>query len=325
MSARGARVRSLVIIPTYNERDNLPLLVPAILKQGPDYDLLVVDDGSPDGTGELADRFAERTPRLSVIHREAKLGLGTAYVAGFRYALDHGYDLAFEMDADFSHDPADLPRLRQAVEHADLAIGSRWTRGGSTENWSLLRKAISRGGSLYARLLLGLPIRDLTSGFKCFRRCVLQALDLEALKSNGYGFQVEVNYRVYQLGFRIAEVPIHFADRTAGQSKMSKRIVLEAAGVVWQLRHTRAPEASHVPRSVPGAARGAADSSAMPGAAEPAPSHDVSAGTTAGVGQAHAGSPDRVEPAQADQPDDRPRGPDPGQALTGPAGRGRER
>jgi dolichol-phosphate mannosyltransferase len=229
-------MRTVVITPTYNERENLPRLIPSILAQGDEYDVLIVDDGSPDGTGKIADQWADRTPRVQVIHRAGKQGLGTAYVAGFKHALARGYDAVFEMDADFSHDPADLPRLLAAVRHADLAIGSRWTRGGQTQNWSLLRKAISRGGSLYAGLLLGLPIRDLTSGFKCFHRRVLAALDLDSIESNGYGFQVEVNYRCHALGFHIVEVPILFADRTAGRSKMSSRIVFEAARVVWELR-----------------------------------------------------------------------------------------
>lgn len=229
-------MRSLVITPTYNERDNLPRLLPAILSQGDEFDVLVVDDGSPDGTGEIADAWARQSSRVLVLHRPGKLGLGTAYIAGFKHALARGYDAVFEMDADFSHDPADLPRLLATIRHADLAIGSRWTAGGETVNWSLLRKAISRGGSLYAGALLGLPIRDLTSGFKCFRRRVLEALDLDAIESNGYGFQVEVNYRAHALGFHIVEVPIRFADRTVGRSKMSSGIVFEAARVVWGLR-----------------------------------------------------------------------------------------
>jgi len=232
-------MRALVIVPTYNERENIPLLIPRILAQADCYDILVVDDNSPDGTGRLAAEWAARSPRVHVIRRPGKLGLGTAYVAGFKFALAHGYDVAFEMDADFSHDPADLPRLLHAVEHADVAIGSRWAPGGGTVNWSLLRMAISRGGSLYAGALLGLPIRDLTSGFKCFRRRVLAGLDLDAITSNGYGFQAEVNHLCHCLGFHITEVPILFTDRTAGTSKMSSRIVFEAARVVWQLRGTR--------------------------------------------------------------------------------------
>ena len=253
-------MRALVIVPTYNERENLPLLIPSILAQGPQFEVLVVDDNSPDGTGEIADQWAARTPRVHVLHRSGKLGLGTAYIAGFKFALQRDYDVAFEMDADFSHDPKDLPRLLEAVRHADVAIGSRWVAGGGTVNWSLLRTAISRGGSLYAGFLLGLPIRDLTGGFKCFRRRVLAALDLDAITSNGYAFQVEVNYYCHALGFQVVEVPIRFTDRTAGTSKMSSGIVFEAARVVWQLRGAPAPvarpaddPAQHVART-PGAA-----------------------------------------------------------------------
>lgn len=243
-------MRSLVIVPTYNERDNLPSLIPAILSQGDHFNILVVDDNSPDGTGAIADAFAEENARVHVLHREGKLGLGTAYVAGFKLALAWGYDAVFEMDADFSHSPADLPRLLTATARADVAIGSRWILGGGTVNWSLLRKCISRGGSWYAGRILGLPINDLTSGFKCFRRHVLASLDLESLRSNGYGFQVEVNYLCHRGGFRLTEVPIVFPDRTAGSSKMSARIVLEAAARVWQLRFRRTVDAATVPALV---------------------------------------------------------------------------
>ena len=236
-------MRALVIVPTYNERENLPLLIPAILAQGPYFEVLVVDDNSPDGTGQIADEWAARDRRVRVLHRAGKLGLGTAYIAGFKFALAHDYDVAFEMDADFSHDPRDLRRLLDGVRHADVAIGSRWVAGGGTVNWSLLRTLISRGGSLYAGSLLGLPIKDLTGGFKCFRRRVLAALDLESITSNGYGFQVEINYYCHALGFHIVELPICFTDRTAGTSKMSSGIVVEAAKVVWQLRGAAAPDA----------------------------------------------------------------------------------
>jgi dolichol-phosphate mannosyltransferase len=251
-------MRALVIVPTYNECENLPLLIPSILAQGHQFEVLVVDDNSPDGTGEIADQWAARTPRVHVIHRSGTLGLGTAYIAGFKFALARAYDVAFEMDADFSHDPKELPRLLDAVRHADVAIGSRWVDGGGTVNWSLLRTLISRGGSLYAGSLLGLPIRDLTGGYKCFRRRVLAALDLDAITSNGYAFQVEVNYYCHALGFHVVEVPIRFTDRTAGTSKMSTGIVFEAAKVVWQLRGTPAPTAPSVPEAAPvaGVARG---------------------------------------------------------------------
>ena len=229
-------MRSLVIVPTYNEIDNLPLLAPAILAVDADLDLLVVDDNSPDGTGEMADRMASREDRIKVLHRTGKLGLGTAYVAGFEYALAHGYDRVVEMDADFSHRPEDLPSLLAAAANADVVIGSRNVPGGKTLGWSRVRTFISRGGSLYARLLLRLPIRDCTGGFKCLRRSALMRLDLEHLLSNGYAFQVEVNYACHQAGLTFAEVPITFPDRTAGRSKMSPAIALEAALLVLRLR-----------------------------------------------------------------------------------------
>ena len=229
-------MRALVIIPTYNERENIPQLVPAILGQGEHFDVLVVDDNSPDGTGEIADALASTQPRLHVIHRPGKAGLGTAYVAGFKLALEQGYEAVFEMDADFSHSPDDLPRLLAAVQQADVAIGSRWIPDGGTQNWSLLRKFISRGGSQYAKLILGVPMNDLTSGFKCFSSHVLARLDLDAIHSNGYAFQVEVNYFCHRLGYRIVEIPIMFVDRRVGHSKMSAGIVLEAMAVCWKLR-----------------------------------------------------------------------------------------
>jgi dolichol-phosphate mannosyltransferase len=230
--------RSLVILPTFNERENLERIVAAILDQGPEFEVLVVDDNSPDGTGEIADRLsAARADRVHVMHRGGKLGLGTAYIQGFVWAIAHAYDYVFEMDADFSHSPDDLPRMREAVMHdADVAVGSRWVEGGGTRNWSFLRKFISRGGSLYARLILGIPVNDLTSGFKCFSRHVLERLDLQTVRSNGYAFQVELNYRCHQQGYSIAEVPIVFVDRRVGKSKMGSHIVLEAMLVVLSLR-----------------------------------------------------------------------------------------
>jgi dolichol-phosphate mannosyltransferase len=229
-------VRALVIVPTYNERENLASLLSAVLAAAPELDVLVIDDNSPDGTGRIADEVRASQPRVKVLHREGKQGLGTAYIAGFRVALADGYDRILQMDADFSHKPEDLPRLLRAAESAGLVIGSRNVRGGRVENWSLLRRAISRGGSLYARLLLGLPIQDCTGGFKCFRSETLRALDLGSVRSNGYGFQVEMNYLSHRAGARIVEIPITFPDRRAGRSKMSKGIVFEAARVVWQLR-----------------------------------------------------------------------------------------
>jgi dolichol-phosphate mannosyltransferase len=229
-------MKALVIIPTYNERENLPRIVPAILGQGESFHVLVVDDNSPDGTGAIADELAAADSRVNVLHRDGKRGLGTAYVAGFKWALANGFDYVFEMDADFSHDPADVPRLLEGAKRGDCAVGSRWVPGGGTENWSLLRTLISRGGSVYSKLILGVPVNDLTSGFKCFSAYVLRSLDLDAIQSNGYGFQVEVNYRCHRKGFRIVEVPIMFVDRRVGESKMSSWIVLEAMAVVWKLR-----------------------------------------------------------------------------------------
>ncbi len=228
-------IKALVIVPTYNELDNLPRLLPRILEQGPAFHALVVDDNSPDGTGALADELAADA-RINVIHRDGKRGLGTAYVTGFKWALANGFDYVFEMDADFSHEPDDLPRLLAAARAGDVAVGSRWVGQGGTRNWSLLRTLISRGGSLYAKLILGVPVNDLTSGFKCFSSYVLRALDLDSIHSNGYAFQVEVNYRCHRRGYRITEVPIVFVDRRVGQSKMSAWIVVEAMAVVWKLR-----------------------------------------------------------------------------------------
>lgn len=239
-AATRRRAPSLVVLPTYNERENLAPIVHAILGQRPDFEVLVIDDSSPDGTGAIADRLAEETPghRVHVLHRDGKRGLGTAYILGFQWALERGHEYIFEMDADFSHDPADLVRLREAVRsgRGDVAVGSRWVRQGGTRNWSVVRTCISRGGSLYARVLLGIPVNDLTSGFKCFSRRVLETLDLESIHSNGYAFQVEVNYRCHRQGFRVAEVPIVFVDRRVGQSKMGAHIVLEAMLVVLRLR-----------------------------------------------------------------------------------------
>ena len=230
------QLRALVILPTYNERENLPRLLDAILKIHPGLDALVVDDNSPDGTGDQADRIAARETRVKVLHRDGKYGLGTAYVAGFEYSLRHAYDYVIEMDADFSHRPEDLPALLSAAANADVVIGSRNVPGGRTIGWSWLRIFVSRGGSLYTRFFLKLPIMDCTSGFKCFSRSALSHLDLEHLLSNGYAFQVEVNHAFHQAGLTFAEVPITFPERTAGRSKMSPGIILEAALLVIRLR-----------------------------------------------------------------------------------------
>jgi dolichol-phosphate mannosyltransferase len=222
-----------VCLPTYNERENLEQMVDALAEVlPPDGVVLVIDDNSPDGTGEIADRLVAERNHVHVLHRPRKEGLGPAYLDGFKRALELGADLVFEMDCDFSHDPADVPRLAEAAEDADLVIGSRYVPGGGTRNWGLLRRFISRGGSLYAQLLLGVPIRDLTGGFKCYRRKVLETIDLDAIHSKGYAFQIETTYRTLRAGFRVVEVPITFVDREVGGSKMSKTIVLEA---VWKV------------------------------------------------------------------------------------------
>jgi dolichol-phosphate mannosyltransferase len=224
-----------VCLPTYNERENLEAMLRALEPLG--VDVLVVDDNSPDGTGEIADRLAGELDFVSVLHRERKEGLGPAYLAGFRRALADGADLVLELDCDFSHDPSDIPRLVAACESgADLALGSRYVAGGGTENWGLGRRIVSWGGSFYARALLGVGVRDLTGGFKCYRRRVLETIDLDAIDSKGYAFQIETTYRTLRKGFRVVEVPINFVDRTAGHSKMSRSIFLEAVVKVPLLR-----------------------------------------------------------------------------------------
>jgi dolichol-phosphate mannosyltransferase len=231
-------MRATICLPTYNELDNLEPMIDAlgaVLREGDR--VLVIDDASPDGTGELADRLAAERPFVDVLHRPRKEGLGPAYVAGFRRALADGAELVLEMDCDFSHDPADVPRLIAAAEDgADLVLGSRYVRGGAIPNWGLSRRAVSLGGNLYAQAVLGSRLRDLTGGFKCFRRIVLETIDLDASGARGYAFQIETTYRVSQAGFRIREVPISFSDRERGHSKMSSSIVAEAAWKVPLLR-----------------------------------------------------------------------------------------
>ena len=229
-------MKAVVVIPTYNERDNLERLARQILSQDPALHLLVVDDNSPDGTGALADRLAQETGRVRVLHRAGKLGLGSAYREGFRVALGMGADLVVQMDADFSHDPAILPVFFERMLQSDLVIGSRYLNGVSVVNWPLRRLMLSYFASVYTRVITGLTISDCTSGFKCFRRSVLEALDLERVRSDGYSFQIEMNYRCVERGFRVTEVPIIFIDRHAGTSKMSKRIVREAVLMVWKLK-----------------------------------------------------------------------------------------
>jgi dolichol-phosphate mannosyltransferase len=230
-------VRIVVCLPTYNERDNLEPMLRALGDVLPDGGrVLVIDDASPDGTGELADALAPELDFVDVLHRPRKEGLGRAYLAGFRRALADGADLVLEMDCDFSHEPRDVPRLIEASSGADLVLGSRYVTGGSIPNWGLVRRAISRGGNVYAQLLLSLPYRDLTGGFKCYRRHVLETIDLGAIASLGYAFQIETTYRAVRAGFRVVELPISFADRETGNSKMNRRIVLEAVWKVPALR-----------------------------------------------------------------------------------------
>ena len=228
--------RALVVVPTYNEAMNLPVIVPQILAQDPRIDVLVVDDNSPDGTGRIADDMAAADPRFHVLHRPGKSGLGKAYIAGFRWALERDYEFVFEMDADFSHDPKFLGIFLEAAKDADLVIGSRYKSGVNVINWPISRLLLSLGANQYARWVTGLPITDSTGGFKCFRRRVLEAIDLDRVRSNGYSFQIEMSFRAWKKGFRLVEIPIVFTDRVEGQSKMNKRIVREAIWMVWWLR-----------------------------------------------------------------------------------------
>jgi dolichol-phosphate mannosyltransferase len=230
--------RAVVCLPTYNERENVEAMVQAlgeVLDTSRDG-VLVIDDSSPDGTGEIADRLARELPWVSVLHRERKEGIGPAYIAGFRRLLAEDAELILEMDCDFSHDPADVPRLLAAAEDADLVLGSRYVEGGGTENWGLVRRFVSRGGCLYAQVLLGVRVRDLTGGFKCFHRATLEAIDLDAVAARGYGFQIETTYRVLRKGLRVREIPIRFVERRAGASKMTGSIVAEAMWKVPTLR-----------------------------------------------------------------------------------------
>lgn len=229
--------RALVIIPTYNEATNLPQIVPRVLEQDARLEVLVVDDNSPDGTGALADKYAAENPRVHVLHRESKQGLGTAYRFAFRWALERDYDYVFEMDADLSHDPRHLPAFLAAIQDADLVLGSRYLNGRATVvNWPMGRLLLSYFANVYARVVTGLRLFDATGGFKCFRRKVLEAIDLKAVRSNGYSFQIEMSFRAWRAGFRIKEIPIVFVDRAAGRSKMSGAIVREAIFMVWRLR-----------------------------------------------------------------------------------------
>ena len=229
--------RALVVIPTFNEAVNLPVIVPRVLKEDPRLEVLVVDDNSPDGTGVMADEMARDNPRIHALHRAGKMGLGTAYITGFKWALERGYDYVFEMDADFSHDPGHLPEFLKAIEDADVVLGSRYLEGKVTiVNWPMSRLMLSYFANVYARWFTGLKVWDLTGGFKCFRRRVLETIDLSQVGSNGYAFQIEMSMRAWRKGFRLREIPIVFVDRAEGQSKMNRAIVREAVWKVPRLR-----------------------------------------------------------------------------------------
>jgi len=228
--------RALVCVPTYNEADNLPKIVPAILEQDPRLEVLVIDDGSPDGTGAMADRMAAADPRVHVLHRTAKEGLGKAYLAGFQWALARDYTLVFEMDADFSHDPKYLKHFLKSIQEADLVLGSRYKTGVNVVNWPMSRLLLSFFANKYVKWVTGMPLTDATGGFKCFRRAVLESVDLDRVRSNGYAFQIEMSFRARRKGFRLLEIPIVFVDRVEGQSKMNKKIVREAIWMVPWLR-----------------------------------------------------------------------------------------
>ncbi|MBP7205570.1 MAG: polyprenol monophosphomannose synthase [Candidatus Cloacimonetes bacterium] len=232
-------MKALLIIPTYNEIENIARIIPAALRQSPDLHILVMDDNSPDGTALAVKEIMASEPRLHLIERPRKLGLGSAYVTGFKYALKEGYDYVLEMDADFSHDPNDIPRLLEAAKSKDLVIGSRYCQGVNIVNWPFKRLLISYFASKYVRVITGMPVKDPTGGFKCFNRRVLEAIDLDKILSDGYAFQIEMNFRAWAKGFRLYELPIVFTDRVNGVSKMSRHIVWEAAGMVWRLHFLR--------------------------------------------------------------------------------------
>lgn len=233
---RGKDQRILVIIPTYNENENIQKIIPEVLEQDPRIEILVVDDSSPDGTGEAVQRWSEKTTRVHLYLRSGKLGLGTAYVEGFKYAIAKGYDLVFEMDADFSHNPKDLPQFLDAIDHHDLVIGSRYIRGVNVVNWPLSRLLLSYFANVYIRLITGIPVRDATAGFRCYKREVLENIDLDHINSDGYAFQIEMCFIAWKMGFRLLEIPIIFVDRYVGISKMNSGIVKEAIWIVWKIR-----------------------------------------------------------------------------------------
>ena len=258
-------MRSLIAIPTYNERENIGELIQQIFAQVPTTDLLIIDDNSPDGTGQLVDELAARDPRIHVLHRAGKLGLGTAYVASFKYAIEHDYDFVFEMDADFSHDPRYLPKFFAAAQDSDLVIGSRYIAGGGTPNWKPIRRFISGGGNMFARTMLGIPIHDCTGGYRCYRVTALSTLNLDAISAQGYAFQVEMAYNFWKSGYRWREVPIIFEDRRVGKSKMSRKIFIEA--FVWVVRTRFTGDKAVRTRPAKGASSAATQTSAgAPGA-----------------------------------------------------------
>ncbi|MGD8778217.1 MAG: polyprenol monophosphomannose synthase [Ignavibacteria bacterium] len=230
-------MKSIIIIPTYNELNNIQKLIPHLLELYPEFDILVVDDNSPDGTGQFVEEYSRKDSRVNILKREGKMGLGTAYVAGFRYMIEKQYDCAFQMDADFSHDPKDIKKLHKAVLNgSDLSIGSRYVQGVNVINWPMQRLLLSYHANKYSRIVTGLKINDCTGGFKCFKRKVLESIDLNSITSNGYSFQIEMNFKAWKKGFKLTEVPIIFMDRVEGTSKMSKKIVWEAIFMVWKLR-----------------------------------------------------------------------------------------
>ena len=228
--------KALVVIPTYNEKDNVEKIVETVFTIEPSLEILIVDDNSPDGTGHIADGMSQQDNRIHVLHRPGKSGLGSAYIAGFQYALERDYEYIFEMDADFSHDPKYIPTFLEKIQEYDLVLGSRYIKGVNVVNWPMSRLLLSYNANVYARLVTGLPVRDATGGFKCFRRRVLEGIDLDAVQSDGYSFQIEMTFKAWKKGFTICEIPIIFVDRLAGSSKMSKKIVREAIVMVWRLR-----------------------------------------------------------------------------------------
>jgi len=229
-------MKTLVIIPTYNEKENIERIITSVLSTQNNLDILVVDDNSPDKTWKIVEKKSKEDSRVFLLKREGKLGLGTAYIAGFKFAIENKYNYVFEMDADFSHDPKEIPHFLKAIEDNDLVIGSRYIKGVNVVNWPLRRLILSYGANVYTRIITGLPLKDSTGGYKCFRREVLEKLDLDKINSGGYSFQIEVNYKIWKKGFRIKEIPIVFVDRTEGKSKMSKKIIREAIWMVWKLR-----------------------------------------------------------------------------------------